>query len=126
MTDRSKASDSFAKAVMERLDGVEPRDRRRWLDRDARRGLLAVGCLTAAVVIAAGFSWMIRAPKPESISSPVMGTQGVQDAFRRLSIDPADLPNSTNDPLENSDGSATSGEADRYDSAVAAGPGHST
>ncbi|MDA0295571.1 MAG: hypothetical protein O3A19_06615 [Planctomycetota bacterium] len=126
MTDRSKASDSFAKAVMERLDGVEPRDRRRWLDRDARRGLLAVGCLTAAVVIAAGLSWMIRAPKPESISSPVMGTQGVQDAFRRLSIDPADLPNSTNDPLENSDGSATSGEADRYDSAVAAGPGHST
>jgi hypothetical protein len=126
MTDRSKASDSFAKAVMERLDGVEPRDRRRWLDRDARRGLLAVGCLTAAVVIAAGLSWMIRAPKLESISSPVMGTQGVQDAFRRLSIDPADLPNSTNDPLENSDGSATSGEADRYDSAVAAGPGHST
>ena len=126
MTDRSKASDSFAKAVMERLDGVEPRDRRRWLDRDARRGLLAVGCLTAAVVIAAGLSWMIRTPKPESISSPVMGTQGVQDAFRRLSIDPADLPNSTNDPLENSDGSATSGEADRYDSAVAAGPGHST
>ena len=126
MTDRSKASDSFAKAVMERLDGVEPRDRRRWLDRDARRGLLAVGCLTAAVVIAAGLSWMIRAPKTESISSPVMGTQGVQDAFRRLSIDPADLPNSTNDPLENSDGSATSGEADRYDSAVAAGPGHST
>ena len=56
MTERSKKTDLFSEAVFARLDGVEAPDRRRWLDRDARRGLWAVGGIFAAVVMAAGLS----------------------------------------------------------------------
>ena len=126
MTDRAKEPRDFADAVMARLDGLESPDRRRWLDRDARRALWAVGGLFTVVVLAAGVSWMISSPRSESSASSTVATPGVQDAFRRLSVDPADAPNSTREPLENSDGSATPDDAGRYDSAVAAGPGHST
>ncbi len=126
MTKQSEKTDSFAEAVFARLDGVEVSDRRRWLDRDARRGLWAVGGIFAVVVLAAGLSQIMSPSTPVAVP-PIAGeTSGVQDAFRRLSVDPADLPDSTSKPRENFEGSATSGEAGRYDSVVAAGPGQST
>jgi len=126
MTERSKKTDLFSEAVFARLDGVEAPDRRRWLDRDARRGLWAVGGIFAVVVLAAGLSQIMSSSTSVALP-PIAGeTSGVQDAFRRLSVDPADLPDSTSKPRENFEGSATSGEAGRYDSVVAAGPGQST
>ncbi len=123
MTRRPEDTESFADTVMARLDGVESKDRRRWLDRDARRGLWVVGCLFAVIVLFAGVSWMVW--PPGSTVGP-SARPGVQDAFRRLSVDPAAVPGSADEPLENSDGSATSDEPDRYDPTVAAGPGRST
>ena len=126
MTRRPEETESFAAAVMARLDGVESKDRKRWLDRDARHGLWAVGCLFAVAVFFAGVSWMAWSPVSTEGPSASSPPPAVQDAFRRLSVDPVAVPGSADEPLENSDGSATSEQSDRYESTVAAGPGRST
>ena len=110
--------DRFNAEVLSRLDGVEPR--RRFLDRDARRALVAVGFLLVGglVVLLASseLGSVHRLGPPTDEASPLRPSR-ILDAVDRTRV-PASRG-------EAPDGAspATEGEGVRYDSVEAMAPG---
>ena len=115
--------DRFNAEVLSRLGGVEPR--RRFLDRDARRALIAVAFLLVGglVVLLASseLGSVHRLGPPTGEASPLRPSR-ILDAVDRTRIPAAGVPASRDDVPDGAS-PATEGEGVRYDSVEAMAPG---
>ena len=115
--------DRFNAEVLSRLDVVEPR--RRFLDRDARRALVAVGfLLVGGIVILLASSELgsvHRLGPPTDEASPLRPSR-ILDAVDRTRVPAAGVPASRDDAPDGTS-PATEGEGVRYDSVEAMAPG---